>query len=291
MNTPCDPLAEHRPKLLGLAYRMLGSRADAEDILQETYIRFAAAENVRNSEAFLVTTLTRLCLDQLKSARSRREVYVGPWLPEPVSDVEDLSLQSKTELADDLSFALLLALERLKPTERAVFILHDVFGKPYEEIAATLEKQAPACRQIGSRARKALRAAKLSQSVPAETHSRLLQGFVDAVESGDVEGLTSLLKADAVAVSDGGGVKLSALRPIRSADKIARFYVSIAGKQMAAGGQFELRRASINGRPGLLVYIDNQLDLTLSFDVEDERIAMIYSVRNPEKLTAIKYAH
>src|SRR6478672_13908277 len=152
-----DPLAPHRGRLLGLAYRMLGSRSDAEDVVQDAYLRFAGAQDVHNAEAFLVTVVTRLCLDRLKSARARREVYVGPWLPEPVFDAEGLSAEAATELADDLSFALLLALDRLSPMERAAFLLHDVFDTPFIEIAAMLDRSEASCRQLATRARRAVR--------------------------------------------------------------------------------------------------------------------------------------
>src|SRR3954453_6363017 len=142
-----DPLAPHRGRLLGLAYRMLGSRSDAEDVVQDAYLRFAGAQDVHNAEAFLVTIVTRLCLDRLKSAKAQREVYVGPWLPEPVFDAQDLSAGSPTELADDLSFALLLALDRLSPMERAAFLLHDVFDTPFADVASVLERSEAACRQ------------------------------------------------------------------------------------------------------------------------------------------------
>src|SRR6476660_2427201 len=152
-----DPLAPHRGRLLGLAYRMLGSRSDAEDAVQDAYLRFAGAQDIRNPEAFLVTVVTRLCLDRLKSAKAQREVYVGPWLPEPVFDAEGLSADAATELADDLSFALLLALHRLSPMARAAFLLHDVFDTPFTEIAAMLGRTEASCRQLASRARRAVR--------------------------------------------------------------------------------------------------------------------------------------
>src|SRR3569623_3024316 len=152
-----DPLAPHRGRLLGLAYRMLGSRSDAEDVVQDAYLRYVDAHDVRNTEAFLVTVATRLCLDRLKSARAQREIYVGPWLPEPVFDAEGLSAHAATELADDLSFALMLALDRLSPLERAAFLLHDVFDTPFAEIAAMLDRSEDACRQLASRARRAVR--------------------------------------------------------------------------------------------------------------------------------------
>src|ERR1700761_5515317 len=152
-----DPIAPYRRRLLGLAYRMLGSRSDAEDVVQDAYLRFADGDDGRNPEPFLVTVVTRLCLDRLKSARAQREVYVGPWLPEPVFDTDGLAAEAATELADDLSFALLLALDRLSPQERAAFLLHDVFEVPFSEIAAMIDRSEPACRQLATRARRAVR--------------------------------------------------------------------------------------------------------------------------------------
>jgi RNA polymerase sigma-70 factor (ECF subfamily) len=152
-----DALAPYRPRLLGLAYRMLGSRSDADDVLQDAYLRFSEAKDVRNPEAFLVTVVTRLCLDRLKSAQARREVYVGPWLPEPIVDAEAMTADATTELADDLSFALLLALDRLSPLERAAFLLHDVFDMPFADVARTLDRTEAACRQLATRARQAVR--------------------------------------------------------------------------------------------------------------------------------------
>ena len=181
-----DPLAPYRGRLLGLAYRMLGSRSDAEDVVQDAYLRFAGAQDVHNAEAFLVTVVTRLCLDRLKSARAQREVYVGPWLPEPVFDAEGLSADAATELADDLSFALLLALDRLSPLERAAFLLHDVFDTPFPEIAAMLDRTEAACRQLASRARRAVRDDRPAPAKAPDNHARLLQAFGEAVASGNV---------------------------------------------------------------------------------------------------------
>src|SRR5258708_30927056 len=163
-----DPLAPHRGRLLGLAYRMLGSRSDAEDVVQDAYLRFAGAQDVRNVEAFLVTIVTRLCLDRLKSAKAQREVYVGPWLPEPVFYADGLSAEAATELADDLSFALLLALDRLSPLERAAFLLHDVFDRPFLEVAGMLDRSQAACRQLAARAPR--RAADQPPAPPAAPH-------------------------------------------------------------------------------------------------------------------------
>lgn len=277
-----DPLAPHRGKLLGLAYRMLGSRADAEDILQDAYLRFANAHDVRNDEAFLVTTVARLCLDRLKSARARREVYVGPWLPEPVTDADALSPRAKAEMADDLSFAFLLALDRLSPTERAAFLLHDVFDAPFHDVAEVLGKSETACRQLASRARKAVRDARPATPAPADRHAVLLAAFMTAVSSGDIAQLTALLRADAIAISDGGGVKPAALNVIHGANKIARFFVGLGRKAADANFRYEAR--AINGGLGLLIFLNGALDQTLSIATDEDGIAAIYVVRNPQKL-------
>jgi len=277
-----DPLAPHRGRLLGLAYRMLGSRSDAEDIVQDAYLRFAGAEGVQNPEAFLVTVVTRLCLDRLKSAKAQREVYVGPWLPEPVCDAEGLSPDAATELADDLSFALLLALDRLSPMQRAAFLLHDVFDTPFAEVAAMLDRSEASCRQLATRARRAVRDNRPAPAATPDSHARLLTAFSDAVASGNVRQLAELLRADAVALTDGGGRKFAALNPIIGADKVARFFIGLAGK--TAGHHVHIEPAIINGAVGALLYLDGELDLTLSMAIDGERIAAIYVVRNPDKL-------
>ena len=276
-----DPLAPHRGRLLGLAYRMLGSRSDAEDVVQDAYLRFAGAQDVHNAEAFLVTVVTRLCLDRLKSARAQREVYVGPWLPEPVFDAEGLSADAATELADDLSFALLLALDRLSPLERAAF-LHDVFDTPFSDVAAMLGRTEASCRQLASRARRAVRDNRPAPAATPDSHARLLQAFSDAVASGNVRQLAELLREDAVALTDGGGRKFAARNPIIGADKVARFFIGLAGK--IAGQDVRIEPAVINGAVGALLYLDGELDLTLSMAIDGEKIAAIYVVRNPDKL-------
>jgi len=277
-----DPLAPHRGRLLGLAYRMLGSRSDAEDIVQDAYLRFAGAQDVHNAEAFLVTVVTRLCLDRLKSARAQREVYVGPWLPEPVFDAEGLSADAATELADDLSFALLLALDRLSPLERAAFLLHDVFDTPFSEIAAMLDRTEASCRQLATRARRAVRDERPAPATRLDNHARLLQAFGEAVTSGDVARLAELLREDAVAITDGGGRKTAARNPIQGADKIARFFIGLAAKN--AGHEIRVEPTMINGAIGALLYLDGELDHTMSMAISGEKIAAIYIVRNPDKL-------
>jgi len=279
----------HSTRVLGLAYRMLGSRADAEDVLQETWIRVSASTaEVENPEAFLVTVATRLCLDHLKSARVRRETYVGPWLPEPVLSVESFSPETAAALADDLSFALLLTLQTLTPPERAAFLLHDVFDLPFSEIAATLGKSEAACRQLAARARKAVKAKRRANSVSPDECRTLTTRFFETLETGDLDALKNLLRTDAVLYSDGGGVKISALNPIRGDDKVARFFLGIARKSMRRRQAVDLAGAEINGQPGALIFVDGLLDQTLSIDVVDGQIAKIYVVRNPEKLENIE---
>ena len=277
-----DPLAPYRSRLLGLAYRMLGSRSDAEDVVQDAYLRFAGAQDVQNPEAFLVTVVTRLCLDRLKSAKTQREIYVGPWLPEPVFDAEGLSPDAATELADDLSFALLLALDRLSPLERAAFLLHDVFDVQFSEVARMIDRTEAACRQLATRARRAVRDARPAPSATPDNHARLLNAFSEAVASGDVSRLAGLLREDAIALTDGGGRKSAALNPIRGADKIARFFIALAGKN--SNRDIRIEPMTINGAIGALLYMDGEVDHSLSLAIDGDRIAAIYIVRNPDKL-------
>jgi RNA polymerase sigma-70 factor, ECF subfamily len=277
-----DPLAPHRGRLLGLAYRMLGSRSDAEDVVQDAYLRFADAKDVHNPEAFLVTVVTRLCLDRLKCAKAQREIYVGPWLPEPVFDAEGLSADAATELADDLSFALLLALDRLSPMERAAFLLHDVFDTPFSEVAMMLDRTEASCRQLASRARRAVRDNRPAPVRAPDNHARLLQAFSEAVASGNVAQLAALLREDAVALTDGGGRKTAARNPIIGPERIARFFIGIAAKN--AGHDMRIEPAMINGAAGALLYLDGELDNTMSMAISGDKIAAIYIVRNPDKL-------
>jgi RNA polymerase sigma-70 factor (ECF subfamily) len=277
-----DPIAPYRGRLLGLAYRMLGSRSDAEDVVQDAYLRFAGAREVQNPEAFLVTVVTRLCLDRLRSAKAQREIYVGPWLPEPVVDAEGLSPDAATEFADDLSFALLLALDRLSPLERAAFLLHDVFDIQFAEVAQMIDRTEVACRQLATRARRAVREARPAPPAPPDNHARLLSAFGEAVVSGDVSRLAGMLREDAIALTDDGGRKTAALNPIKGADKIARFFVSLAVKN--ADRNVRIEPAVINGILGALIYIDGKVDHSVSMAIDGERIAAIYIVRNPDKL-------
>jgi len=283
-----DLFEAQRGRLLGLAYRMLGSRADAEDVMQDAWLRWSAADRIAidSAEAYLVTIVTRLCLDRLKSARAKREIYVGPWLPEPIPDAEALSPHAATELADDLSFALLLALERLSPLERAAFLLHDVFDAPFAEVAAALDRSEAAVRQLAARARKAVRDQRAVRRVSPDAHARLLNAFTAALASRDPGQLKAILREDVVAITDGGGRKVAALNPIRGADRVMRFFLGLRKKLDARGLSYAATPMMFNGAPGLLIAIDGVLDQVLTCSVEGAQIAAIYSVRNPDKLTA-----
>jgi RNA polymerase sigma-70 factor (ECF subfamily) len=289
MTVGADPFEAHRGRLLGLAYRMLGSRADAEDAVQDAWLKWSAADRaeIANAEAYLVTIVTRLCLDRLKSARATREIYVGPWLPEPIADAETLSPHATTELADDLSFALLLALERLSPLERAAFLLHDVFDAPFADVAATLGRSEAAVRQLAARARKAVQEERPTQAAAPEAHERLLGAFLAALAERNAESLKALLREDVVVLTDGGGRKSAALNPIRGADRAARFYLGLLRKYGARGVHIEVRPTRFNGAPGLAVYLEGELDQVLTIESDGERIAAIYAVRNPDKLARV----
>jgi RNA polymerase sigma-70 factor, ECF subfamily len=281
----------HRRRLLGLAYRMLGSVSEAEDAVQDTYLRWHAADRDRVSDprAFLTTTTTRICLDTLKSARVRRETYVGPWLPEPVLDTTALAPDAQTELAEDLSFALLLALDRLSPLERAAFLLHDVFDCSFEEVAGALGRSEAACRQLASRARAHVRAARphgisaVHARPESSNHQQLVSAFIEAARSGDVQALMGMLADDVRLTTDGGGKVTAALNVIEGADRAARFVVGAVSKGLPDGSI--IRAASINGLPGAVAYRPDHSVQTVAFEIVDNRIHAIYAVSNPEKLS------
>ena len=294
-----DPAASfepHRRRLLGLAYRMLGSMADAEDAVQETYLRWHAArrDEVSDPRAFLMTTATRICLDMLTSARARREEYVGPWLPEPVVDTSVLAADSRTELAEDLSIALLLTLERLSPLERAAFLLHEVFDFSFREVAAALDRSEAACRQLAARARARVRAVRPRGAAPNPAHSRkldaqhtqLISAFVAAAQSGDLSTLTQLLASDVRVITDGGGKAAASLNVLDGADRAARFLVGATRKGWRP--DFTLRFAAINGLPGVIVDGPEGPLQTAAFEIEDGVIRALYVVRNPDKLRHIE---
>ncbi|HET9702749.1 MAG TPA: sigma-70 family RNA polymerase sigma factor [Vicinamibacterales bacterium] len=290
-----DPAASfepHRRRLLGLAYRMLGSMADAEDAVQETYLRWHATgrDKVMEPRAFLMTTTTRICLDMLTSARARREEYVGPWLPEPVLDTAALAPDSHTELAEDLSIALLLTLDRLSPLERAAFLLHDVFDFSFSEVAAALDRSEAACRQLAARARAHVRdvrprgaTAPRARAGDIDTkHARLMSAFVAATQSGDVHALMQVLAGDVRVVTDGGGKVAAALNVLEGAEPAARFLVGATRKGWR--DDYTLRFATINGLPGIIIDSPEGLVQTNAFEIDDGVIRALYVVRNPDKL-------
>jgi RNA polymerase sigma-70 factor (ECF subfamily) len=290
-----DPSASfepHRRRLLGLAYRMLGSMVEAEDAVQEAYLRWHSADRagVADPRAFLMTTTTRICLDGLKSARARREEYIGPWLPDPVIDTASLAPDAQTELADDLSMALLLALDRLSPLERAAFLLHDVFDYSFIEVADALGRSEAACRQLASRARTRVRAARPAGAILPRAasgsldpkHAELLSAFLAASQSGDVAALKRLLAGDARLVTDGGGTVAAALNVLEGPDRIAAFLVGAIRKGWT--DDMRVRFDTINGLPGMIVSGRSRLVQTNAFDIEEGIVKAIYIVRNPDKL-------
>jgi RNA polymerase sigma-70 factor (ECF subfamily) len=303
MSNPAASFEPYRPRLLGLAYRMLGSMAEAEDAVQETYLRWHAADrdNVSDPRAFLMTTTTRICLDMLTSARARREQYVGPWLPEPVVDTAALAPDSRTELAEDLSIALLLILDRLSPLERAAFLLHDVFDFSFTEVATTLERSEPACRKLATRARAHARALRPRGATPPPArpgeidakHAQLMSAFAAATQSGDLNALTQLLASDVRIVTDGGGKVRAALKVVEGADEAVRFLVEATRKRADAWWRedFRPRFAIINGLPGIIVEGSEGAVQTAAFEIEGDVIRALYVVRNPDKLRHLAARH
>jgi RNA polymerase sigma-70 factor, ECF subfamily len=297
MPNPAVSFEPYRRRLLGLAYRMLGSMADAEDAVQEAYLRWHGADRdkVSDPRAFLMTTTTRICLDVLTSARARREEYVGPWLPEPVVDTAALAPDSRTELAEDLSVALLLTLDRLSPLERAAFLLHDVFDFSFGEVASALERSEAACRQLAARARAHVRTVRPrgTAAPPArpgemdEKHERLMSVFVAATRSGDLNALMQLLASDVRVVTDGGGKAPAALNVLEGADRAARFLIGATRKGWR--DDFRVRVAAINGLPGLIVDAPDGPVQTAAFEIEGGLIRALYVVRNGDKLRHLAY--
>ncbi len=270
-----DPL---RPRLVRIAYRMLGSVADAEDVVQEAFLRWLDADRnaVREPEAYLCRVVTRLCLDHLKSARHRRETYIGPWLPEPV-------VEAAEDEIDDITLPLMLALERLSPLERAAFLLHDVFGVSFEEIAETIGREPATCRQLASRARTHVRAARPRFQMPKERGLQIAAAFFAASRDGDMQRLRSLLAADVTIYADGGGKVPAATRPIIGVDEVIRFQASLAQIFVRTMSRI-VRYGFINGLPGFVtVELGNTLQTTALW-IEDKKIVTIYVTRNPDKL-------
>lgn len=280
----------HRERLFALAYRMLGSRAEAEDAVQDAYVRLQGADTVelREPAAYLSTVVTRLCLDRLKSSRHKREAYVGTWLPEPLlTEAAPGTPDREVELAEDLSFALLLTLERLTPVERAAFLLHDVFGVDFQTVAATLEREPAACRKLAQRAREHVRQERPRFTVDADEEQRLLGAFLEASASGDPATLAALLTEDAILYTDGGGKRVAALNPIRGRERITRFVFGVQAKaSFEAPTAFIPRR--VNQLPGFVLTYESGDISVLGFEVRGGRIARLYAVRNPDKLQHVR---
>ncbi|MBS0453851.1 MAG: sigma-70 family RNA polymerase sigma factor [Proteobacteria bacterium] len=265
-----------RRTLVRVAYRMLGSVADAEDIVQDAYLRWANAERseVRVAEAFLRRMVMRMCLDQIKSARSQRETYIGPWLPEPV--VEE-------EAQEDVTLPLMLALERLSPLERAAFLLHDVFGLEFDEVARTIQREPAACRQLAARARTHVRESRPRFEVEKERGLALAQAFFDASRTGDMASLGAMLAADVSLHADGGGKRSALGQPAFGFDEVMKLHEYLAGIFQKVGSTF-VRTAFINGLPGFVTLeADGELQTT-ALEIEDGKVAAIYVMRNPDKL-------
>lgn len=271
-----------RPRLLRLAYRMLGSLAEAEDVVQDAWLRWSNAdrEEVQAPPAFLTRIVTRLCLDAMKSARARRETYVGSWLPEPILEPQEEEMQ-----ADELTLTLMLALERLSPLERAAFLLHDVFGMPLDEIATTLEREPAGIRQLAVRARKHVREARPRYPVAREEGDRIAQAFFQASHHGDLAALRGLLAENVVIQADGGGKVLAFRNPIRGLAKALRLFAGLRRK-FAPDPAGWMQPQWIDGLPGY-VSLEHGIVQTTAFAIEEGRIAAIYITRNPDKLARV----
>ncbi|MEU4826224.1 RNA polymerase sigma-70 factor [Actinomadura sp. NPDC023710] len=278
MDTATEAFVAHRNLLFTVAYEMLGSAADAEDVLQETWLRWTGVdlETVRDPRAYLVRATTRQALTRLRTLRRRRESYVGPWLPEPLLTAPDVA--EDVELAESLSMAMLMVLETLAPTERAVFVLREVFGLDYGEIAHAVDKNPDAVRQIAHRARRHVAARRPREAASPSDTRAALHAFQRAVETGDLQNLLDVLAPDVVLLTDGGGVVQAALAPVVGADKVADVLARISGA-------VSLRPTHVNGHPALVLGRTGEIDTVIATRIDDGRVTGLYAVRNPEKLS------
>jgi RNA polymerase sigma-70 factor, ECF subfamily len=277
---------QHRARLFGIAYRMLGSVEDAEDLVQETYLRWHEADttSVRSPEAWLVAVVSRLSIDRLRRASSERQAYVGSWLPEPLTYSEQPATDRETELASDLSMAFLMLLERLAPEERGAFLLRDVFETEYDEIARVLGKSEDATRQIVSRARSRVQRDRPRFDVPPDAKERLLERFLAALRADDQQGVLALLSPDVSLTADGGGKVFAARKVIRDRAKIARMLIVIERKRTV----WEHRLAMVNGEPAIVTFVGDRIVSTTSIEIDGERIVAFLRVLNPDKLRRIQ---
>ncbi|MCX5389311.1 RNA polymerase sigma-70 factor [Streptomyces sp. NBC_00094] len=288
-DTLTDLFEEHRRMLLGVAYRMLGRAADAEDVVQEAWFRWTAEDRaaVREPRAFLVRITTRLAIDRLRQAQARRESYVGPWLPEPV--VTDFGptapdTAERALLADSVSLAVLVVLESLSPLERAVFVLREAFGFPFGEIATALDRSEAAVRQLAGRARRHVDEGKPRYDVDPTERRDLTERFLSAAAGGDLGELLALLAPDARLVGDSGGKAKGPLRVIDSADKIGRFLCGVA---RGADVTYDYRFAELNGGPAVIAFVDGTPDSFFQIEIQDGRVQCVYLIRNPDKLQGL----
>lgn len=293
-----------RPRLQGIAYRMLGSLAEAEELVQDVWLRWHETDpaGLDKAEAWLVTVTTRLAIDRLRSAKARRAHYVGFWLPEPWAELDEQPLapaeerpdtpEQLLERADDISVAFLALLERLSPEARAAFLLREVFDADYAEVAQALGKSEAACRQIVSRAKTQLKDGRPRQIVSPDTHYRLLAGFADAARRGDFAGLQALLAEDAELISDGGGIVPSFGKVLAGATRIARLYFAIwrRSERAESPARQRLELVRLNGQWGLLRFIEGRLESAQSLETDGRRITRIHTQRNPEKLRRLSQA-
>ncbi|MGW2516342.1 RNA polymerase sigma-70 factor [Streptomyces sp. NPDC001617] len=287
-----DVFEEHRPVLLGVAYRMLGRVADAEDVVQEAWLRWSGADRseVREPRGYLVRVTTRLAIDRLRQVKARNEAYVGPWLPEPyATDFGDAvpDTAERAVLADSVSLAVLVVLESLSPLERAVFVLREAFGYPYADIAAMLDRGEPAVRQLAGRARKHVEERRPRYEVDPGRRRELTERFLAAAGEGDLEGLLALLAPDVRLVGDSGGKSRAPLRILESADKVGRFLVGAAQKGVPDPS---FRFMELNGGPALVVLSAGKPDSVFQLDVYEGRIQAVYIIRNPDKLLSLPVA-
>jgi RNA polymerase sigma-70 factor (ECF subfamily) len=286
LDTTAEEFEALRPRLFGVAYRMTGSVVDAEDVCQEAWLRWRAADRsaVTTPEAYLVRTVTNLAIDRLRSAQHRREQYVGPYLPEPLVNDDRSDPAAAAELSDSLTLAFLVMLDELTPIERAVLLLHDVFGYGFDEVAAAVGRSPDACRQLASRTRKKLDHERADPRRPDVEHEqRMVEQLLASTASGDIEGLMALLAPDVVQLGDGGPDRHAARRPVVGRDRVARF-LSILLKRMMGFGA-ETRVANVNGGIGLVFVIDGRPESVMSFSFgPDGRVNRIYNQLNPEKL-------
>ncbi|WP_343036624.1 RNA polymerase sigma-70 factor [Flexivirga aerilata] len=286
MTDSTDAFVAHRGLLFTVVYELLGSAADAEDVLQETWLRWDDVDRsqVRDDRAYLVRIATRLALNRLRTLSRRRESYVGPWLPEPLLTAPDVA--DDVALADSVSTAMLLVLETLSPTERAVFVLREVFDLPYDEIGDAVGKSAAAVRQIAHRARERVAQRRPRHLVGSPERTAVIDRFVAAVNGGDLQSLMDVLAPDVVMLTDGGGLKKAALQPIRGVEKVLRFLIAVT----PADGSARAEVARINGDLGLRLYAAGELDTIATIRIDDGAVTGLYLVRNPEKLRRVEEA-